>query len=143
VRALLIAAIALSCAGFAWSDVDAQQASPGAGTKLDAKTDAKAGSASRMLDLSTPQHPPRRVVTHGEPLRAPAGQGVDFGKSDLGRLDLGGSQLRVDGSRKGRDLTQEVTGFDSTPGSTTFRQLAPSQKSGTPSYFGLTLSRPN
>lgn len=131
-RAASILAIAFLCAGLAGSQADAQQAAP--------KPAAKSGT----LDLSTPEHVSRRVVTHGDPLRAPGGQNrVEFGRTDFGRLDLGGSELHFDGSRDTRDPAREVSGFDTTPGSSSFRQLAPAQKTGTPSYFGFTLRRPN
>ena len=69
--------------------------------------------------------------------------GLEFGRTDFGRLDLGGSELHFDGSRDTRDPAREVSSFDTTPGSSSFRQLAPAQKTGTPSYFGFTLRRPN
>ena len=64
-------------------------------------------------------------------------------KPGLGTMDLGDGELRLDGGRKSRDLAHDVTGFDQSPGSSTFRQLAPAQKSGTPPHVGFTFSRPN
>lgn len=105
-----------------------------------AETKTRAPRAPAKLDLSTPHVPQRRVVTHG-----PTQHTYDSAmkKQGLGTVDLGDGELRFDGGRRSRDLAHDVTGFDQTPGSSTFRQLAPAQKSGTPPYVGFTFSRPN
>ena len=105
-------------------------------------SEAKPGvqHAPARLDLSTPNVSQRRVVTHGGTQPSP---NAAMKKQSLGTLDLGDGELRLDGGRKSRDLAHDITGFDQTPGSSTFRQLAPSQKSGTPPYVGFTFSRPN
>lgn len=96
--------------------------------------------APAKLDLSTPNVPQRRVVTHGPTQRS---YDSAMKKQSLGAVDFGDGELRLDGGRKSRDLAHDITGFDQTPGSSTFRQLAPAQKSGTPPYVGFTFSRPN
>ncbi len=104
-----------------------------------AETKSKAHRAPATLDLSTPNVMQRRVVTHG----GQRSQDATMKKPSLGSVDFGDGELRLDGGRKSRDVAHDVTGFDQTPGSATFRQLAPSQKSGTPPYVGFTFSRPN
>lgn len=104
------------------------------------ETKTKAHRAPARLDLSTPNVPQRRVVTHGPTQRT---YDSAMKKQSLGSVDFGDGELRLDGGRKSRDMAHDVTGFDQTPGSATFRQLAPSQKSGTPPYVGFTFSRPN
>lgn len=107
-------------------------------SRVDKKPAAKRAPAK--LDLSTPNVPQRRVVTHGATQRS---NDAAMKKPGLGTMDLGDGELRLDGGRKSRDLAHDVTGFDQSPGSSTFRQLAPAQKSGTPPYVGFTFSRPN
>ncbi|MGN6462549.1 MAG: hypothetical protein ACTHLY_15250 [Pseudolabrys sp.] len=104
------------------------------------ETKTKPHRAPAKLDLSTPNVPQRRVVTHGPTQRT---YDSAMKKQSLGSVDFGDGELRLDGGRKSRDMAHDVTGFDQTPGSATFRQLAPSQKSGTPPYVGFTFSRPN
>jgi hypothetical protein len=104
-----------------------------------AETKSKAHRAPATLDLSTPNVMQRRVVTHG----GQRSQDAAMKKPSLGSVDFGDGELRLDGGRKSRDVAHVVTGFDQTPGSATFRQLAPSLKSGTPPYVGFTFSRPN
>lgn len=137
-RVLIKSVVFGALVGFALiANADAQTTAPSAN---DAYASTRPATSPRKLDLSTPHTPTRRVVTHGD---ARLGTKTINEKSEIGKVDLGGGHLRIDGSRKARDLTQEVTGFDQTPGSSNFRPLVPAQKSGTPPYVGFTLTAPN
>ncbi len=100
--------------------------------------DSAGKPASKPLDLSTPYAAVAKPAKADAPRPAP-----ELGKNEFGQVDLGdGGKLILQGSRKTKDAVHEATGFDQDPGSSTFRSLAPAQKSGTPPYVGFKLSTP-